>query len=175
MSTPLGGPSADTSTTTTDTGGDTTTTTTTTGDKEFEQYPADHPLVKRLEALKAENKDLKPKAKRLGDIEDAAKTQAERDAEKIANAEREVASVPAKVTEALKTHLVELHQFDKDDAELFLTATEPDLLLKQVNRLLGQPGSKRKRTNVVPKEGDNPSGGESNGDMRDFVRGVFGN
>lgn len=116
------------------------------------ELPDDHPLVKTLAAQKAEIKDLKAKAKRLDEIEESQKTQAQKDADRIAKAEAEVAAVPAKVAELLKTHLVELHGIADEDAELFLTASDPELLLKQVTRLVGQPG-KRKNTNRVPGEG----------------------
>lgn len=47
-----------------------------------------------------------------------------------------------------------LHEIDAEDAELFLTADEPELLLKQVTRLLGQTDKQRK-SNYVPREGTN--------------------
>lgn len=104
--------------------------------KKPEQLPDDHPLVKTLAAQKDEIKALKAKASRLDEIEEAKKSEAEKVAERIANAEAEVASVPQKVTDALKGHLVEIHKISDEDAELFLTATEPELLLKQVARLV---------------------------------------
>lgn len=97
-------------------------------------------------------KDNADAAKRLAEIEDAQKSESEKVAERLAKADAEVASVPNKVAEALRAHLVALHEIDKDDAELFLTATEPDLLLKQVTRLVGQ-SDKHKTKNVVPREG----------------------
>lgn len=116
-------------------------------------------------------KDNATAAQRLAEIEDAQKSESEKVAERIAKAEAEVASVPAKVADALREHLVALHEIDKDDAELFLTATEPELLLKQVTRLVGQ-SDKRKKTNVVPREGQTSS---SSGDdeVREFARGLF--
>lgn len=120
-------------------------------DKEFEQLPEDHPLVKRLEALKAENKVLKPKAKLVDDAEAAKLT----DAEKIAKLQGEIDGLPKQVAGALREHLVELHGIDKDDAELFLTGDTPELLLKQVARLLEQAGAGgTKRKNYVQKEGN---------------------
>lgn len=112
-------------------------------------------------------------AKELGELKDAQKSQSEKDAEKVKAAEAEVATVPAKVAEALKTHLVARHGIDDEDAELFLTATEPDLLLKQVDRLLGQSG-KRNRNNHVPGEGNSKQTG-GDGPDRQFVRNLFGN
>ena len=139
-----------------------------------EKLPADHPLVKSLEAQKAEIKDLKSKAKRLDEIERAQMSEAEKTADRIAKAEAAVAAVPAQVAESLKAHLVTLHEIDSEDAELFLTATDPDLLLKQVSRLLGQTG-KRKGKNHVPLEGQTPRNAEPTSDLREFTRGLFGN
>ena len=116
-------------------------------------------------------KDNATAAKRLAEIEDAQKSESEKVADRIAKAEAEVASVPSKVADALREHLVALHEIDKDDAELFLTATEPELLLKQVTRLVGQ-SDKRKKTNTVPREGQTSS---TSGDdeVREFTRGLF--
>lgn len=116
-------------------------------------------------------KDNADAAKRLAEIEDAQKSESEKVAERLAKADAEVATVPAKVSEALRTHLVALHEIDAEDADLFLTANDPELLLKQVTRLLGQ-SDKRKKTNVVPREGQTSS---TSGDdeLREFTRGLF--
>lgn len=121
-----------------------------------EEFPQDHPLVRALDAQKAEIKALKAKAKRLDDLEESQKSDAQKWADRVAKAEAEAATLPAKVTEALKGHLVEIHKIDEEDSELFLTATEPELLLKQVARLLDRPG-KRQSKNHVPNEGNNPN------------------
>lgn len=113
-------------------------------------------------------------AKKLTELEEAQKSDAEKASDRITKAEAEAASVPAKVAEALKTHLVELHGIDSEDAELFLTAGEPDLLIKQVTRLLFQSDTKRrtKNNNSVPREGNNPTA--ATGDMREFTQHLFG-
>lgn len=116
-------------------------------------------------------KDNATAAQRLAEIEDAQKTESERTADRIAKADAEVASVPSKVAEALRDHLVALHEIDKDDAELFLTATEPELLLKQVTRLLGQSDKRKSTNNVVPREGNTPKSPGSDG-KREFLRTV---
>jgi hypothetical protein len=122
--------------------------------------------------LTAGQEILESRAMRLDEIEEASKSEAEKTADRISKAEAEAATVPAKVAAALKEHLVALHDFDADDAELFLTADEPELLLKQATRLLGQT-DKRQRRNHVPREGTNPPA-ESGSDMRDFARNLFG-
>lgn len=114
-------------------------------------------------------------AKRLTALEDAQKSETEKAADRIAKADAEVAAVPAKVADALKQHLVDLHKIDVEDAELFLTATEPDLLLKQVTRLLArsdeQTAAQKKAGNHVPREGNNPKPGDD--PLRDFTRTLF--
>lgn len=77
-------------------------------------------------------------AKRLSELEEAQKTEDQKREERVKAAEAEVASVPQKVSEALRSHLVAIHKISDEDAELFLTATEPELLLKQVARLVAQ-------------------------------------
>jgi hypothetical protein len=136
-----------------------------------EQLPADHPLVKTLAEQKKSIKDLKAKASRLDEIEEAQKTETEKAADRIAKADAEVATIPAKVADALREHLVALHEIDKDDAGLFLTANEPDLLLRQVTRLLGQSDKRKKQGNFVPREGNNPKPGDD--PMREFTRNLF--
>jgi hypothetical protein len=115
-------------------------------------------------------------AKRLSELEDAQKSETEKAADRIAKAEAEAASVPSKVADALREHLVELHKIDKDDAELFLTGDEPELLLKQVTRLLArsdeQTAAQKRNGNHVPREGNTPKPGDDQ--MREFVRSIHG-
>ncbi|OBG32446.1 hypothetical protein A5671_07750 [Mycolicibacter heraklionensis] len=135
-----------------------------------DELPADHPLVKSLAATRAELKELRGKAKRLDALEEAQKSEAEKVADRIAKAEAEAASVPSRVADSLRSHLVALHGISTDDAELFLTSADPDILLKQVARLTDQR-SKRERANHVPREGTNPPAPED--DMRQFTRQLF--
>lgn len=115
-------------------------------------------------------------AKRLDELEQASKSDLEKANDRAAKAEAEVGTIPAKVADALRVHLVALHEISKDDAELFLTATDPELLVKQVNGLIGRAGAAteaaRKNGNRVPREGTNPSAGEDD-EMREFARSVF--
>lgn len=90
-------------------------------------------------------------------------------------AEAEVATLPVKVAEALKAHLVGRHGIGAEEAELFLTATDPELLLRQVDGLLGQPGKRRKNNNYVPDQGNGKPNAEKPSPMREFTRQLFGN
>ena len=141
-------------------------------EQQHELLPDDHPIVRKMSKLRNENRDLRSKAARLAEIEEAQKTETEKAADKIAKAEAELAAIPAQVAEALRIHLVALHEIDPEDAELFLTATDPDLMLKQVTRLLGQD---KRRKNHVPREGQTPhtAAGETD-EMREFTRALFG-
>lgn len=114
----------------------------------------------------------KSAADELAAIRDSQKTEAEKVADRIAKADAEVAAVPAKVSEALRSYLVGLHEINDEDAELFLTANNPDLLLKQVSRLVARNAPPAKQPNHVPREGVNPTAPESEG--RETVRRIFG-
>lgn len=137
---------------------------------EVEQYPADHPLVKTLAAQKAQLKEYKAKASRLDEIEEAQKSEAEKVADRLAKADAEVAGIPSRVCEALRTHLIAIHEIAEEDAELFLTATDPETLLKQADRLVGQSG---KRKNIVPREGRTPNPAQID-PTREFLRSING-
>lgn len=128
--------------------------------------------VTRERAKYADHADLKTKAAKFDALEAANLTESEKTANRLAAADAEVATVPAKVADALRTHLVALHEIDADDAELFLTANDPELLLKQVQRLVGRAGESKKRGNYVAREGSTSSSSET-GDDREFVRQLF--
>lgn len=110
-------------------------------------------------------------ARRLSEIEESQKSEAEKVADRIAKAEAEASTVPAKVAAALREHLVKLHEIDAEKADLFLTATDPELLLRQVNGLVAESGKTKRTNNVVPREGANPISGDD--PMREFARNLF--
>lgn len=114
--------------------------------------------------------DLKAKAARLDELEQASKSEMEKAIDRVTRAEAQVAEIPSQVAAQLRDHLVELHKIDKDDAELFLTATEPDLLLKQVSRLMSR--EKPRGTNYVAREGTTRTTKPS--DERETARDLFG-
>lgn len=141
----------------------------------FSQADVDRIVADRLKRQKEQIGDvkaLKAAADELASIKEGQKTEAQRTQDRIAAAEAEVASVPAKVTESLKAHLIGLHSINDEDAELFLTATNPDLLLKQVARLTARDAVPAKKPNHVPREGANPTAPENEG--RETVRRLFG-
>lgn len=128
-------------------------------------------LAERLERAKpTDYDDLKAKAARLDELEEASKSEVEKATERITKAEAEVAQVPAKVADALRTYLVDLHSIDEDKAALFLTGSEPDLLLRQVKALVGEGVDRKKHGNFAPREGSQTT--QTTDKKRDFLRGL---
>lgn len=127
----------------------------------------------RERAKYADYKDLRAKAGKLDQLENAQKSEAEKVADRIAQADAEVAAVPAKVSDTLRAHLVDLHGIGDEDAELFLTANDPKTLVKQVNGLLRRSNDARKGGNYVPREGATPTSA-TGGDEREVVSALFG-
>lgn len=116
--------------------------------------------------------DLKAKATRLDEIEQANKSEMEKAIDRVTKAEAKVAEIPSQVAAALREHLIAIHKIEKDDADLFLTATEPDLLMKQVSRLTSREGVKR-GGNYVPREGTSSNKNQPT-DERETARQLFG-
>ncbi|WP_433651037.1 hypothetical protein ACQP2C_32515 [Micromonospora zamorensis] len=129
--------------------------------------------VSRERGKFADYGDLKAKAGRLDEIEQANKSEIERANDRVTKAEAEAAKVPSLVAGQLREHLVKLHGISTEDADLFLTASDPETLLKQVDRLVDRGSQRKKQGNHVPREGANPtsSGGD---DMRSFTNELFG-
>lgn len=116
--------------------------------------------------------DLKAKAQRFDELEEQNKGEITKANDRVAAAEAEVAKLPTKVAETLRSHLIELHEISADDAELFLTATDPEVLTKQVSRLIGRAADALPGGNTVPSEGGNPTA--TPGDEHEAVKALFG-
>jgi hypothetical protein len=97
-----------------------------------QQLPADHPLVKALSAQKDELKALKEKARRLDEIEEANKSEAQKVAERLAAAEKDAAEARATV---LRRDVAIEFKLDKDDAALLDKITDEDAMRSLAARL----------------------------------------
>lgn len=128
--------------------------------------------VAREKAKYADYGDLKAKAARLTEIEQANLSEAEKAAQRIAAAEAEVAQVPAKVADALRESLIALGVVP-EDRKVLLTASDPETLLAQVKAIQGLDADRKKTGNRVPREGHSPTPGADD-PMREFARGLFG-
>ncbi len=115
--------------------------------------------------------DLKAKAARLSEIEESNKSEIEKAQERAAEAQAEVERVPQKVAAELRGHLIALHEINDDDAELFLTASEPELLLKQAQRLVERGSDRKMRGNYVAGEGSTSK--PKDDEMTRFTRQLF--
>ncbi|MFC9769276.1 hypothetical protein [Rhodococcus jostii] len=118
--------------------------------------PAQDETDWKAEARKWEQraKDNAPAVKRLAEIEEANKTEAQKQAERLAALEAENATVKA---EALRYKIAAKHTVSDEDAELFLTGSDEQTLTRQAERLAAQfaPLPKPKGPHV-PSEGRIP-------------------
>ena len=126
--------------------------------------------VKRVEAKFGDYKDLKAKATKLDEIEQANQTEAEKAAKRIAELEADLSSTRR---ESTRLKIAADHGItDADDISLFLTGNDEETLTKQAKRLADRTAEQKKQGNHVPNEGNNPSSSDG-GDDRAFVRELF--
>lgn len=111
--------------------------------------PDDHPLVKTLAAQKEQIRALKERAQQLDQIEESQKSEAEKAAERLSNAEQRAVEAEAR---ALRREVALEHNLSKDDAALLDAITDEDAMRALATRLAvsGRP------SNYVPREGSNP-------------------
>lgn len=125
-------------------------------------------LSKKNEARAKENSAA---AKRLAEIEEAGKTEAQKAADRIAKAEAEVAAVPARVADGLRDALVTLGVVP-EDRKILLTATDPTALLEQVKAIQGLDSDRKKNGNRAPLQG-HTSSKSADDPLREVVAGLF--
>jgi hypothetical protein len=93
-------------------------------------------------------------AKRLAEIEEAQKTEAQKAADRLAAAEKEAANARS---EAMRLRIASKFGIGDEDADLFLTGADEATLTRQAERLAGRDAEKKKSGNHVPREGSNSS------------------
>lgn len=138
---------------------------------DFEQYPADHPLVKALAAQKDEIKALKARTARLDEIEKEQMTDAERAAEELAKAQAEATTARA---ELLRYRAAAEHGItNAEDIELFLTGTDEGTLQRQAKALAARSvaASSPRTPRPDPNQG---RPGDPNASTADQFAGVVG-
>lgn len=124
--------------------------------------------VKR--AKPADYDELKAKAAQLDEIEQANKSEIEKIKDRAAAAERERDEAKSA---ALRLRIAAKHGISDEDADLFLTGTDEATLTKQAERLAQRAEDRTKKSNHVPREGNNQHSGNANGEMREFTRNLF--
>lgn len=108
-------------------------------------------------------------AKRLADIEESQKSEAQKSADRIKQLESEAESARR---EALRFKVASKFGVNDEDADLFLTGSDEDTLTRQAERLSARSDERKKRNNVSPREGNNPQAKDN--EERAMVRNLFG-
>ena len=126
-------------------------------------------LRKESAKYRTEAKANAEAAKRLAELEESQKTEAQKQAERIAELEKQIEGA---TVQALRARMAAKYQIDPEDADLFLTGTNEETVESQAKRLSERVSANKKNPPRVPKEGTvtNPS---DNGD-REFARQLFG-
>lgn len=92
-------------------------------------------------------------AKKLAEIEEANKSEAERLSERLAEAEK--AAEQARV-EALRFRIATKFSISDEDADLFLTGSDEETLTRQAERLASRESDRKKNGNHAPLQGRQP-------------------
>lgn len=117
-------------------------------------------------------KDNANAAKRLAEIEEAQKSEAEKSADRIKALEGEAASAKR---DALRFKVASKYGIGDEDADLFLTGSDEESLTKQAERLAARTQERKKQGNRVLKEGTSTTSSSTGEDAeREFVRDLFG-
>jgi len=124
----------------------------------------------RERAKFADYNDLKAKAQQFDDLQQASKSEAQKTADRIAALEQELTSTK---TEALRSRVQARFKIADEDAELFLTATDEDTLVKQAQRLAERAEDRKKQGNRAPLQGRTTTT-TGDGGEREAVRSLFG-
>lgn len=107
-------------------------------------------------------------AKRLAEIEQSQKSEAEKTADRIKQLETEASEARR---DALRFKVASKHGISDEDADLFLTGSDEETLTRQAERLAGRADERKKQGNHVPREGTSPAANESNDAI--FARGLL--
>lgn len=125
--------------------------------------PDDHPLVKTLAAQKDEIRSLKEKATRLDEIEEASKSEAQKQAERLAAAEKAAADAEARVT---RRELALEYKLTSEDAALLDNVSDEDALKALAERLAKAAEPSGPRTpRPDPNQGRSGDSPASTGDL----------
>lgn len=137
-------------------------------------------LKPRLDRERAKFKDygeIKAKAAKLDEIEQANLSELEKANARIAasDAERDTAKA-----EALRLRTAVTHGISIEDADLFLTGTDEETLTAQAVRLAARAAEqanadaeRKKKNPIVPKEGTSTIGTTTEEEDREFARSFF--
>ena len=133
---------------------------------EPETFDADYVAKLRKEAAKyrTEAKANADAAKKLAEIEEANKSEQQKQAERLAELEREASQARA---EALRFKIASKFGVSDEDADLFLTGTDEETLTKQAERLAArnEDAGKPRAPKPDPNQGRRSGGSASTADQ----------
>lgn len=141
-------------------------------DQAFTQADVDRIVAERLKRERdkvGDIKGLKAAADELAQIKESQKSEAQKQADRLAALEGEA---KAARTEALRLRVAAKYSIGEEDADLFLTGDDEETLAKQAQRLSERDSERKKQGNFVPREGNTSKNVE--GDEREAVRSLFG-
>lgn len=127
-------------------------------------------LRKESAKYRTEAKANAEAAKRLAELEESQKTEAEKQAEKIAELERQIEGA---TVQAVRARMAAKYQIDPEDADLFLTGSDEETVEAQAKRLSERVSVSKNNPPPVSKEGavTNAVGSD---DEREFLRHLTG-
>ena len=111
-------------------------------------------------------------AKRLAELEESQKSEAEKMADRIKQLESE-AEVSRR--DALRFKVASKYGIGDEDADLFLTGSDEESLTRQAERLAAREDERKKQGNRVANEGrgTNPAKGSKGDSFAEFAEGFF--
>lgn len=137
-----------------------------TSQEDFENRLKDR--LARERAKFADYKDVKAKASRLDEIEQANLSEVEKAKARIAAAEERATKAESS---ALRLRIAAKHGIGEEDADLFLTGTDEETLTAQAKRLSDREADRKKNGNRVPREGTSSTSVEN--EASEFARSLF--
>ena len=126
-------------------------------------------LRKESAKYRTEAKANAEAAKRLAELEESQKTEAQKQAERIAELEKQIEGA---TVQAVRARMAAKYQIDPEDADLFLTGSDEETVEAQAKRLSERVSTNKKNPPRVPKEGTVTDPTDSQD--REFARQLFG-
>lgn len=127
-------------------------------------------LRKESAKYRTEAKANAEAAKRLAELEESQKTEAQKQAEKIAELERQIEGA---TVQAVRARMAAKYQIDPEDADLFLTGSDEETVEAQAKRLSERVSASKNNPPPVSKEGTVTNAVGSD-DEREFLRHLTG-
>lgn len=114
-------------------------------------------------------KDLKAKADELDRLKSENQTAEDRAAQQLADMQKRIDEM---TLTTLRARVQASHGISDDDAELFLTGTDEETLIRQAKALADRDKDRKKKGPVVPTQGNHPTGTTDDAE-REFARKLF--